>query len=60
MGLFSSKRDENGDRELDGLGQPLDEAGKRFFRQRESGYKGWIDQDGYRTDKDGNRIGGDL
>lgn len=43
---WGSKRDANGDRTHDGFGQPLDEAGKKFFRLRESGYTGWIDQDG--------------
>jgi hypothetical protein len=33
---------------------------KRFFRNRESGYKGWIDQDGYRCDSKGKRTGGDA
>lgn len=28
-------------------GQPETEADKRFFELRESGYTGWIDQDGY-------------
>jgi hypothetical protein len=46
MGGWGSKRDANGDRTHDVFGEPLDEAGKKFFRLRESGYKGWIDQDG--------------
>lgn len=46
---WGSKRDANGDRTHDGLGQPLDEAGKKFFRERESGYTGWLDQDGNRA-----------
>lgn len=41
---WGSKRDANGDRTHDGLGQPLDEEGKRFFRIRESGYTGWLDE----------------
>lgn len=45
MSRWSDKRDANGDRTHDGLGQPLDETGKKFFRLRESGYTGWIDQD---------------
>lgn len=28
-------------------GRPLSDADKRFFALRESGYRGWIDQDGY-------------
>lgn len=28
-------------------GKPLTDAGKRFFALRESGYRGWIDQDGH-------------
>ncbi len=67
MGLLSSKRaprperDENGDRTTGWDGKsPNTPADKRFYRQRESGYKGWLDQDGKRCDKDGNRIGGDV
>jgi hypothetical protein len=66
MGLLSGKRtprperDDNGDRKHDGLGLTLDAAGKAFFRQRESGYKGWIDQDGKRVDGQGKRLGGDV
>lgn len=43
---WSSKRDANGDRTHDVFGGELDEEGKKFFRLRESGYKGAIDQDG--------------
>jgi hypothetical protein len=28
-------------------GQPLDDKGRRLYALRESGYTGWIDQDGY-------------
>jgi hypothetical protein len=31
-------------------GQPLDDAGRRRHALRESGYTGWIDQDGYPID----------
>ncbi|WP_213457259.1 hypothetical protein [Rhizomonospora bruguierae] len=31
-------------------GQPESEADRRFFDLRESGYTGWIDQDGYAVD----------
>ncbi len=31
----------------DGLDQPLDDRGRRFFALREAGYTGPIDQDGY-------------
>jgi hypothetical protein len=34
-------------RTTDGLGQPLDDRGRRFFALRDSGYTGPIDQDGY-------------
>lgn len=66
MGILSSKRaprperDENGDRKNDWAGRPNTEEGKRFYRQRESGYRGWLDQDSHRVDEDGNRIGGDV
>ena len=55
------ERDANGDRVYGYPGGPkLDDDGKRFFRNRESGYDGWIDQDGYRCDSNGNRTGGDA
>jgi hypothetical protein len=67
MGILSSKRtprpkrDENGDRVFGWDGKtPNTDAGKRFYRQRESGYEGWLDQDSHRVDKDGNRTGGDV
>jgi hypothetical protein len=37
-------------------GKPLTEADKRFFALRDSGYKGWIDQDGRAVDKNGKPI----
>lgn len=63
--MFSSKRaarperDDNGDRKHDWAGRPNTDEGKRFYRQRESGYTGWLDQDSYRCDRNGNRTGGD-
>ncbi len=33
----------------DWKGDPLDEVGKRFYGLRESGYTGWINEDGYPT-----------
>lgn len=66
MGRLSSKsaprpeRDSNGDRKFGWDGKtPNTSADKRFYRNRESGYKGWLDQDGHRVDEDGKRIGGD-
>lgn len=44
--------------------QPETEADKRFFDLRESGYDGWIDQDGRAADgptwldRDGNKVAG--
>lgn len=43
MGLFSS--DNKGSRTWDGSPETPGET--RFFDLRESGYTGWIDQDGY-------------
>lgn len=37
-------------------GKPETAADKRFFDNRESGYKGWIDQDGYKADANGRRL----
>jgi hypothetical protein len=37
-------------RTKDGLGQDLDDNGRRFFGLRESGFTGPIDQDGYPGD----------
>ena len=68
MGLFSNskpdpvERDENGDRKYGWQGPSGPENTpdeKRFYRNRESGYSGWIDQDGYRCNKNGVRTGGD-
>lgn len=35
--------------------KPETAADKRFFDARESGYKGWIDQDGHKVDENGKR-----
>ena len=43
MGLFSSSND-NSSRRADG--KPETAKDKKFFDLRESGYTGWIDQDG--------------
>jgi hypothetical protein len=37
----------------DGLGQPLDDNGRRFFALRDSGYRGWIDHLGVAVDQNG-------
>lgn len=66
MAWLSSKRaerperDDNGDRVNDWAGRPNTDEGKRFYRQRESGYTGWLDQNSHRVDDKGNRIGGDV
>jgi hypothetical protein len=54
--------DGNPTRNLDGT--PETEAQQRYFELRESGYDGWIDQDGYAVDgptwldRDGNPVAG--
>lgn len=45
---MSRERGPNG-RFLSWDGQETDEAGHRFYELRESGYTGWIDQDGHRA-----------
>jgi hypothetical protein len=55
------ERDANGDRKFGWDGKTPNTAGdKRFYRNRESGYDGWIDKDGYRCDGNGRRTGGDA
>lgn len=37
-------------------GKPETKADKKFFDARESGYKGWLDQNGNRVDEHGKRL----
>lgn len=66
MGMFGGKqasrpeRDDNGDRKFGWDGKTPNSADeKRFYRNREDGYRGWLDQNGHRCDKNGKRTGGD-
>jgi hypothetical protein len=44
---MSKDRPKPKDRTQDWAGRPLTAEGRRFYRLRDSGYKGPIDQDGY-------------